>query len=40
MKDPHWYVVQESDTTMMTIAAALPGQLDENSGFFNQQSRF
>ena len=26
MKDPHWYVVQVSDTTMLTIAASLPGQ--------------
>ena len=26
IKDPHWYAVQESDTTMMTKAASLPGQ--------------
>ena len=26
MKDPHRYNVQGSDTTMMTIAASLPGQ--------------
>ena len=26
IKDPHRYVVQESDTTMMTGAASLPGQ--------------
>ena len=26
IKDPHWYVVQGSDTTMMPIAASLPGQ--------------
>ena len=26
MKDPHWYAVQVSDTTMMPMAAALPGQ--------------
>ena len=27
IKDPHWYVVQGSDTTMMPIAASLPGQI-------------
>ena len=26
IKDPHWYNVQGSDTTMMPIAASLPGQ--------------
>ena len=26
MKAPHWYNVQVGDTTMMTIAASLPGQ--------------
>ena len=26
IKDPHRYVVQGSDTTMMTRAASLPGQ--------------
>ena len=26
MKDPHWYAVQVSDTTMMPMAASLPGQ--------------
>ena len=26
IKVPHWYAVQVSDTTMMTIAASLPGQ--------------
>ena len=26
IKGPHWYAVQVSDTTMMTIAAFLPGQ--------------
>ena len=26
MKDPQWYAVQGSDTTMMTIAASLAGQ--------------
>jgi hypothetical protein len=26
IKDPHWYVVQGSDTTMMPRAASLPGQ--------------
>ena len=26
MKDPHRYVVQECDATMMPMAAALPGQ--------------
>ncbi len=26
MKDPHRYDVQGSDTTMMPIAASLPGQ--------------
>ena len=26
MKAPHWYAVQGSDTTMMLIAASLPGQ--------------
>ena len=26
IKDPHRYVVQGSDTTMITIAASLPGQ--------------
>ena len=26
IKDPQWYVVQGSDTTMMPIAASLPGQ--------------
>ena len=26
IKDPHWYGVQESDTTMLTTAASLPGQ--------------
>ena len=26
MKEPHWYVVQGSDTTMMPKAASLPGQ--------------
>ena len=25
MKDPHWYAVQGSDTTMLPKAAALPG---------------
>ena len=25
MKDPHWYAVQGSDTTMLTMAASLPG---------------
>ena len=27
IKDPHWYVVQGSDTTMTPIAASLPGQI-------------
>ena len=26
VKAPHWYAVQVSDTTMLTIAASLPGQ--------------
>ena len=26
IKDPQWYAVQGSDTTMMPIAASLPGQ--------------
>ena len=26
IKDPHWYAVQGSDTTIMPIAASLPGQ--------------
>ena len=26
IKDPHWYAVQGSDTTMMPRAASLPGQ--------------
>ena len=26
IKDPHWYAVQVSDTTMMIKAASLPGQ--------------
>ena len=26
IKDPHRYVVQGSDTTMMTMVASLPGQ--------------
>ena len=26
IKDPQWYAVQGSDTTMLTIAASLPGQ--------------
>ena len=26
IKDPQWYTVQGSDTTMLTIAASLPGQ--------------
>ena len=26
IKFAHWYVVHGSDTTMMTIAASLPGQ--------------
>ena len=26
IKVPHRYAVQESDTTMMTMAASLPGQ--------------
>ena len=26
MKDPHWYAVQVSDTTMIHIAASLFGQ--------------
>ena len=26
IKDPQWYVVQESDTTMLPIAASLAGQ--------------
>ena len=30
MKDSQWYVVQGSDTTMMTIAASLPGQKISN----------
>ena len=25
IKDPQWYAVQGSDTTMMPIAASLPG---------------
>ena len=25
IKDPHWYAVQVSDTTMLTIAVALLG---------------
>ena len=31
MKDSHWYLVQVSDTTMMTKAASLLGQLKMNS---------
>ena len=27
IKDPHWYAVQESDTTMMPRAASSPGQI-------------
>ena len=27
MKAPQWYAVQVSDTTMLPMAAALPGQL-------------
>ena len=30
MKDSYWYVVQVSDTTMMTIAASLHGQKISN----------
>ena len=26
MKDSHWYAVQGSDTTMLPIAASLPGR--------------
>ncbi len=29
-KDPHWYNVQVSDTTMIHIAASLPGQKVKN----------
>ena len=25
IKDPHWYAVQVSDTTMLPMAASLPG---------------
>jgi len=27
MKDPHWYAVQGSDTTMMTMAASFAGTI-------------
>ena len=31
IKDPHWYAVQGSDTTMLPIAASLFGQKYINS---------
>ena len=34
IKDPHWYAVQGSDTTMMTRAASLPGQSLLRTNFF------
>ena len=34
IKAPQWYAVQGSDTTMMTIAASLFGQLKNNDFFY------
>ena len=37
MKDPHWYAVQVSDTTMLPMAVALPGQY--RNGLLNEPYR-
>ena len=39
IKAPQWYAVQGSDTTMMTIAASLFGQLKNDDLFIQTGAR-
>lgn len=31
IKDPHWYIVQEGDATMLLLASSLPGHQNTRS---------